>query len=379
MLIKVNRWCGVRMAIWSYAFLFFIILIQWYNILMISHLDKLLFAKHLSVMIKAGLPLREGVVTIQEQTKSRSFKKILEDVIKHLDNGETLADSLSRHGKKFSDLFVNMIRMGEESGNLENNLEYLAEQMEKSFTLRRKVIAALIYPAIILVAAIGLGTALSVFILPKLVPLFRSLKVDLPASTRFLLWFTELIQNYGLYVLGGIIAVIIFLALISRLKPVNLVNHTVLLKIPVAGSISRNYNLALLSRTLGVLIKSGIPIVEALDITSSTLSNLVYSNQVKEVSLRVQKGKQMSSYLKIKKNLFPPTFSRMIEVGEKTGNLESSLAYLADFYEREVDNTTQKLSTVLEPFILIIIGLIVAFLAISIITPIYQLTRGLRG
>jgi len=346
---------------------------------MISHLDKLLFAKHLSVMIKAGLPLREGVVTIGEQAKSGSFKKILGDVVKHLDNGESLADSLARHGKKFSDLFVNMIRMGEESGNLENNLEYLAEQMEKSFTLRRKVIAALIYPAIILVATFGLGGALSVFILPKLIPLFKSLRVDLPASTKFLLWFTELIQNYGFYVLGGIVLVVIFFILISRLRPVKLVNHAVLLKTPVAGTISKNFNLALFARTLGVLIKSGVPIVESLDIASTTLNNLIYQNQIKEISSKIQKGKQMSVYLKTKKNLFPLTFSRMVEVGEKTGNLEESLTYLAGFYEKEVDNTTQKLSTVLEPVILIVIGLIVAFLSISIITPIYQLTRGLRG
>ena len=169
------------------------------------------------------------------------------------------------------------------------------------------------------------------------------------------------------------------IVLVSRLRPVKLFNHAVLLKIPVAGTISKNYNLALLGRTLGVLVKSGVPIVEALEITSTTLNNLIYQNQIKEISLKIQKGKQMSVYLRTKKNLFPPTFSRMIEVGEKTGNLDESLVYLADFYEKEVDNTTQKLSTILEPILLIVIGLIVAFLSISIITPIYQLTRGLRG
>jgi len=345
----------------------------------ISHLDKLLFTKHLAVMIKAGLPLREGVATIQEQTRSRRFKKILDDVIKRLDNGEPLGESLARYPKAFSELFINMIKMGEQSGNLEKNLEYLALQLEKSFALKRKVIAAMIYPAIILVSTFGLGGALSVFILPKLIPLFKSLKVELPLSTRILLWITELVQNYGLFVLLGLIIFVVAIILISRLRLVKLVNHKILLKLPIVGTISQNLNLALFSRTLGTLIKSGVSIVEALDITANTLNNLIYQGQIKEVSLRIQKGKQMSVYLKTKGKLFPATFSRMIGVGEKTGNLEESLVYLADFYEKEVDNTTQKLSTVLEPILLLVIGLIVAFIAISIITPIYQMTRGLRG
>jgi len=347
--------------------------------LMVSHLDKLLFAKHLSVMIKAGLPLREGVDIIRDQTKSRGFKKILADTIKHLKNGETLASSLSRHKRVFSDLFINMIKMGEESGNLEKNLEYLAEQMEKTFTLRRKVVAAMIYPGIILVSTFGLGTGLSVFVLPKLIPLFRSLKVDLPWSTRALLWITQFIQDYWLFVVLGVILIVVFLVLVSRIRMVKLFNHTILLRLPVAGSISKNLNLALFSRTLGVLIKSGVSIVQALDITSTTLGNVVYQKQVKEVSLRIQKGKTISSYFKTKKRLFPATFSRMIEVGEKTGNLENSLMYLAVFYEKEVDNTTQKLSTILEPILLVVIGFVVAFIAISIITPIYEITSGLRG
>lgn len=346
---------------------------------MISHLDKLLFAKHLAMMIKAGLPLREGVATIQEQTRSRKFKRILSNVIKRLDNGEPLAESLAQHNKVFSDLFVNMIKTGEASGNLEKNLEYLAEQLEKSYILKRKVIAAMIYPAVILFSTFILGAALAIFILPKLIPLFKSLRVTLPLSTRILLLVTELIQNYGLFVILGIIVFFILALLFSRLKPVKTVNYYILLKLPVAGTISKNLNLSLFSRTLGTLIKSGVPIVEALDISADTLSNLIYKKEVKQVSLKVQNGKQVSTYLKTKPKLFSATFSRMVKVGEKTGNLEESLLYLADFYEKEVDNTTQKLSTILEPVLLIIIGLIVGFIAISIITPIYQITKGLHG
>ena len=345
---------------------------------MVSHLDKLFFAKHLAMMIKAGLPLKEGVATIEEQTASKKFRRILRDVVKRLENGESLGESLARYPKIFSQLFIDMIKMGEQSGNLERNLDYLADQIEKSFILRRKVISAMIYPVIILTSTFGLGAALSLFILPKLIPFFKSLKVELPLPTKILLFITELIQNYGLFFLFGAILLISFLIIISRLRLVRLISHKIILKMPVAGTVSKNLNLALFSRTLGTLVRSGISIVEALDITAETLNNLVYQKEIKEICSKVQSGKKISSYLKAKKKLFPATFSRMVMVGEKTGNLEQSLFYLSEFYEKEVDNTTQRLSTILEPVLLIIIGLIVAFIAVSIISPIYQLTRGLQ-
>lgn len=339
--------------------------------------EKVFFVKNLALMIKAGLSLREGVATIREQTHSKKFEKVLDNIIKRLDNGEPLGDSLAKHPEIFSGFFINMIRIGEASGTLEENLRHLTLQLEKSYDLKRKVTGAMIYPAIILVSTFGLGGALSVFILPKLIPLFRSLDIELPLSTKILLWIVELIQKYGLFALIGFIGFIVFIILISRLRPVKTVNHKILLKLPVAGTISRNVNLAFFSRTLGTLIKSGVSIVEALDITAGTLANVIYQSQSKEISLRVQRGEQISTYLKTQPNLFSTTFSRMIEVGEKTGNLEESLFYLAEFYEKEIDNITKKLSTILEPILLIIIGFIVGFIAISIITPIYQLTRGL--
>lgn len=345
---------------------------------MVSHLDKLFFAKHLAMMIKAGLPLKEGVVMIEEQTRSKKFSRILKDVVKRLENGEPLGESLAQYPQTFSQLFTDMIKMGEQSGNLERNLDYLADQIEKSFALKRKVISAMIYPIIILISTFGLGAALSLFILPKLIPFFKSLKVELPLSTKILLFITELIQNYGLLFLAALFLLILFFIVISRLRLIRLINHKIILKIPIAGTISKNLNLALFSRTLGALVKSGIPIVEALDITADTLNNLVYQKEIRKISSKVQSGKKISTYLKTKKKLFPATFSGMVMVGEKTGNLEQSLFYLSEFYGKEVDNTTQRLSTILEPVLLIIIGLIVAFIAVSIISPIYQLTRGLQ-
>ncbi|MBU4370067.1 type II secretion system F family protein [Patescibacteria group bacterium] len=344
----------------------------------ISTIDKVFFANNISIMIKAGLPLREAAATLQEQTKSKVFKKILEDIIKRLDNGESLADSLVRHPRSFSPLFVNIIRVGEASGTLEENLKYLAIQLEKSYDLHRKVKGAMIYPLLVLTSTFVLGGALAVFILPKLLPLFKSFDVQLPLPTKILIWITETIQNHGFLIFGGLIIFIILFTFLSRLKPIKKFNHKILLRIPLFGRISRSNNLAQFCRTLGVLLKSGIPIVQGLEITSQTLKNMSYKEAIVEASNKVQRGKPISDHLKIKNFLFPITVSKMIQVGEKTGNLEQTMFYLAEFYEKEIDNVTKNLSNILEPILLIVIGLVVGFIAIAIILPIYKLTGGFQ-
>lgn len=344
----------------------------------VSFLEKIIFAKHLALMIKAGLSLREGVFTIQEQSRSKKFKKVLDDVIKSIDNGQSLAVSLSRHPRVFDSFYINMIRVGEESGTLEENLEKLALEFEKSYELRKNVKAAMIYPSIILSAVIVLSTALTFFILPKILPIFKTLDVQLPLTTRVLIRFTEIIQNYGFYILAAMVILVVFLGFISRIRLIKILIHKIILKLPIAGVISRDVNLSHFSRTLGILLKSGVPIVKALDITGTTLKNSVYRKELEKVAADVQKGKPISDYLKKKETLFPLMVSRMVGVGEKTGNLEESLLYVGNFYEEEVARTLKSLSTILEPILLLIIGLAVGFIALAIISPIYEITRGLH-
>jgi len=345
----------------------------------ISYLDKFLFTKHLGMMIKTGLPLRESVFEIREQTGSRKFKKILDDVISHLDNGESLADSLSKHPAAFDELFVNLIKAGEASGTLEENLKYLILQLEKNHDLKKKIKAALLYPILILSSTFVLVGVLAIYILPKLIPLFESFEIELPLPTRILLWALKVAQNYGLGIFILVLFFIFIFIFISRFRTVKKINHIIILRLPVMGKLNRNVNLAYFSRTLGTLIKSGIPIIEALNITANTLSNIIYQEQLKKSISRVQHGEEIASYLKTKPKLFPPVFSRMISIGEKTGKLDDSLLYLAKFYEKEVDDTARNFSTILEPLLLIFIGLIIGFIAVSIIMPIYQITHGLSG
>lgn len=344
----------------------------------ISFLDKILFAKHLALMIKAGLPLRDSVVTIQEQSKSKKFKKVLDNVIKSIDNGQTLAVSLSRHPRVFGSLYVNMIRVGEESGTLEGNLRHLALQLEKSHELREKVKAAMLYPLIVLTAVIVLSAALVFFVLPKILPIFKTFDIELPLATRVLIRFTEITQNYGLFIFIGSIALVVILFLVSRIRKVKFLIHKITLKLPIIGSISQELNISHFSRTLGVLLESGVPVVSALDITQATLGNLVYQKELEEIAEQVKKGKPISDYLAKRGTVFPLMVSRMVGIGERTGSLEEVLLYLGNFYEAEVDRSTKSLSTILEPILLLIVGAAVGFIALAIITPIYEITRGLH-
>lgn len=345
----------------------------------ISFFDKLLFVKLLRMMIKSGVPLREGIIEIQKETASTKFKAILKKIVEDLDNGESLAKSLSRYPDVFDDLFVNLIKIGESSGTLEETLEYLARQLEKAQDLRKKITSAMLYPLLILVATFTLVGILAFFVFPKLIPLFEGFNIDLPLPTRILLWFIKTAQIYGFFVFFLIIFFLGLLIFLSRFRTVKFIYHHFVLTLPIIGKFNRDINLACFARTLGTLVRSGVSIVEALNITANTLNNSVYQKYLKKSIARVQRGEEIASFLRDNPKLFPSVFSRMISTGEKTGRLDESLFYLAEFYEKEIDDRARNLSQILEPLLLIIIGIIVGFIAVSIIMPIYKITHTLSG
>ena len=341
----------------------------------VSFLDKILFIKHLSLMIKAGLPLRESIATIQEQLKNKKFKRTLDDVLLSIDNGHSLADSLAIHPKIFDAFYINMIRVGEKSGSLEESFDRLAEQLEKNYELKKRITAAMAYPGIIFTAVIVLTSFISYFILPKITSIFKSFRAELPLATRILIGFSETIKTYGFHILVGFLFLSLFLFLLSKIKSIKYLFHKIALNFPLFGPIMKNINLVYFCRNLSTLLKSGVPLMSALDITQTTLSNLVYQREIKIIIGEVKKGKPISDYLMKKESLFPLTLSRMISVGEKTGNLEGTLIYLADFYDMEINRVVKTLSTILEPILLLIAGVLVGFVAIAIISPIYGITQ----
>ncbi|MFH1292334.1 MAG: type II secretion system F family protein [bacterium] len=343
----------------------------------VSLTEKALFAKHMSLMLRSGLTVVEAV-DVAIQSSSGKLKKVLYGVLKSIKSGNTLSESLGRYSQVFSGPFVASTHAGETSGTLDENMKHLADQLEKEKDLASKIKGAMLYPIVVLIAAFVLGMAVSFLILPKITPLFEGLKMDIPFTTRGLIWFSHFIQDHGVVLFVSIIISVVFLIWFLRKKIVYPVTHWLFLHTPVVRSVSLNANLARFCRTLGMLLKGGLNIDEALLVTRQTMINYYYQKSLEKVSLSVDKGRTLSDNLLYFQDLYPVMVINMIKVGEQSGNLEETLLYLSDFYEAEVDTATKSLSTIIEPALLIFIGLLVGFLALSIITPIYNITSGIN-
>ncbi|HEY4496618.1 MAG TPA: type II secretion system F family protein [Candidatus Paceibacterota bacterium] len=344
----------------------------------ISLAEQILFAKHLSIMLKSGISEVESLRIIQEQIKSKGFKRILSTVIENIENGQFLSDSLAKFKRTFGELFINIIRLGEVSGTLPENLNYLAAEIRKKYELKGKIRAALLYPLIVLFATIGVAGALILFVLPKILPIFNSLGVKIPITTKILIAVVNIVNNYYIWILLGILTIVIIWIFLLRIEKVRYVYSRVMLFMPIVGGTTKDYTMTNITRTMGLLLRSGVKIIEALKTTSETVTNLVYRKALSESAEGVKKGEALYKHLKDRPDIFPTTASRMIEIGERTGSLDENLIYLAEFYESELSEKVKNLSNVLEPILMVIMGLLVGFVAISIITPIYEITQGLQ-
>ena len=340
--------------------------------------ERALFAKRLSFLIKANVPLLESMHMLQNQTKSKSKKKVFDVIINDISNGKRLSTSLERFPKMFGDFAINLIKVGEASGILDQNLQHLAHELHKQQALRRKVIGALVYPVFITIATLGVTSLLTVYIFPKLLPIFSSLHVTLPFTTRVLMYVSNYLRNWGLLSLVGIVIFgFIFLTVRASVERFHLLVDRLILKIPLVGKMLKSYNMANICRTLGLLLKSGVRVVESLDITADTTRNLAYRGGLQNIAKGALKGEKISKGLDRHQELFPDITSQMISIGESTGNLPETSLYLAEMYEAEVDESTRNLSTAIEPALMAFMGILVGFVAVSVITPIYSVTQHL--
>jgi len=350
---------------------------RWFS--RISVQDRINFARHLSLVIKAGLPIYEGLKIIQAQTESKVLKRMLDSLIADVNNGKFLADGLQKYQFLFGDFFVNIVRVGEASGTLSKNLLYLAEELDRSKQLESKVRSAMVYPLVILCMTLGVAGFLTFYVFPKLVPVFASMNVALPLTTVILLSTLHFLQVYGIEVfLGIVIAIIVIKIIVSQVTFIRYAIDRFILMIPVVSDLSVGVNMVNFTRVLGLLLKSGVKIVEALNITSATFDNLVYRRIVIAAGEQVRTGAQIGSYIGLHKKMFPPLVSGMVLIGESTGNLEENLEYLASYYDEEVDNKLHSLTSLIEPLMLLLMGLLVGFVALSIITPIYSISQGIQ-
>ena len=345
----------------------------------LKQVEKIGLTKHLAVMIKAGITLSEALDNLVSQASGTELKKILSGVKRRVDNGTSFNESLAVYPQDFDEMYLGIVKVGETTGNLDDSLNYLADQLGKDYALKKKVGGALMYPGLVLVATIGLATFISLFILPKLVDFFAAFDEKLPATTVMLLELAKFMKDYGVVFFGTMFGILTMIYLVQKLPPIHLWRDRQILKLPFIGRLLVEREVATFARNLSTLIKSGLPIFEGLKICGSSQINLEYKRTIKNLASNLEKGSKIGDFLKLKecKLLFPRLVADMVAVGEKTGGVDQSLAYVSQFYEDDIEETARNLTTILEPAILIVIGLMVAFLALAIIGPIYQLTGSL--
>ena len=344
--------------------------------LKISLREKILFVKHLSIAIKSGMTLLMATQMIHSQSISRSFKKILDEIIEDLNNGSFLSTSLEKYHNIFGDLFINLVRVGEASGTLTENLIYLADELSKQDNFRKKVKGAMVYPVIVLFATVAVVTILMVYLIPKILPVFENLNVTLPLPTRILIAVSHLFTAYGLWVFVGVALLILLMVVLMRIRPARYFIHLSFFYLPILRNATVQVNMASIARTFGILLKSGVKIIEALTITADVIPNLVYERLLRQAAESVKTGEFVYKSFEANPKYFPSTFTNLLSVGEHTGNLVDNLQYLNEFYEQEVDEFTATISTIIEPLLLIVLGFTVGFIALATILPIYQLTQG---
>ncbi len=341
--------------------------------------EQTYFIKRLSFLIKAGIPVVDSLQMIREQNRSKKHSKILDIIIDDVSNGQRLSTSLSKFRNVFGDFSINIIGFGEATGILSENLEYLANELQKRQALKKKIVGAFIYPAVVTLATFGIVIFLMTYLFPKIMPIFSSLHLQLPLSTRIVIFLSNFIKHNGITLIVGTILLIIgFIVALRKSPGFHFYFNKYTLKIPVIGEVVKQYNLANSLRTIGLLLKSGITLSEALPITAKTTSNLVYKKEFENLGKIVDKGARISVYLDESRNLFPDVISQIISAGERSGNLSNSLIYLSEMYEAEVEDFTKNISNIIEPVLMIFMGIMVGFIAISIITPIYSITQNLQ-
>jgi type IV pilus assembly protein PilC len=340
----------------------------------IKLVEKLLFFDHMGKMIAAGLTLSDTLDALVDDAQTKVFKQIIQDLKFEVESGNKLSESMKKYPKIFNPLIVKMMEIGETSGTLTENTILIKDQVEKSYLLRKKVINAMTYPAIIVSIMLVVSTGLIIFVFPQLAAMFKGSGESLPLPTVIMIGISNILINYGPEVVVGLIIFIILFRILLRTPQFKLIWNKLSVKIPIFGDIVKKINVANFSRTLGNLIQSGIPINQSIGIVRDTLSNEAYRSIVEELQKSVEKGDPVSITLEKYPKLFPPIATRMIAVGDKTGNTSEMLLSVAEFYQNQVDDTLSNLSTIIEPLMLFVMGGGVLLIALSVIAPIYQMT-----
>lgn len=340
--------------------------------------EKMVFARNLSIMVASGLTVSRAVNNLAAQTENKAFKKILSDIYEEIQGGKSLSEGLAQHADIFGELFINMVRVGETAGNLDEVLKIVAVQLEKEHDLKSKVKGAMIYPAVIMVVMFIIGIIMLTYVLPKLMGVFKDMDAKLPAMTQFIVDLSDMLKNNGLMVAIVFVVTALFLQYFLRQPSGKKVVSWVSIKFPIFSPLIKQMNCARFARIYSSLLKSGVGAVEALKIISRTLTNHYYQQALLSSVDDIQKGVSLSKVLSENSDIFPILVSQIVQVGEETGKTEIVLLQLAEFYEEEVDQITKNLSAIIEPLLMVIIGAAVGFFAVAMLMPMYSMMDNVK-
>lgn len=337
------------------------------------------FAKNMGVMIDAGLSISRAISVLQKQSKNKKFSDLLNSIYQSVNAGETFSASLEKYPATFSQLFVSMVKAGEESGKLPESLKMITIQLEKNYQLSKKIKGAMIYPSVIISLMVVIGILLMVYMVPTLTETFKGLNIDLPLPTRVIISISDFLRNNIFFTFAGlIVASGLFVSGLNTKFGKNTLDYLVL-KMPMIKNMSKEVNAARTSRTLASLISSGVPIVGALETTKNVLQNHYFKDVVSKVIEKVQVGESLSSSFDLfGKDVYPLFLSEMLLVGEETGKMSEMLDNIANYYEGEVDQKTKDLSTIIEPFLMVLIGIAVGVFAVAMMLPTYSLVDAIQ-
>lgn len=344
----------------------------------VKTIDKINFAKNLGLMLEAGLALSRALNVIERQTNSKALKTVLKDLSAIINKGMTFSEALAKHPKVFPPIFISMVHAGEQSGTLAESLKAVGAQMDSSYTLTRRIRGAMIYPAVIIGVMVVIGILMMIFVVPTLMKTFTELNVELPATTRFVLFLSYIIQHQGLWALSAIVLAVVGVMRWSRHDSGKKVIHMAVLKMPIVGTLAQEVNSARTARTLSSLLSAGVEVVESVSITGAVVQNIYFRDVLKQAEEAIEKGDLMSKVFAKHPKLYPAFFAEMLSVGEETGKIGDMLLNVAHYYEADVEQKTKDMSTIIEPFLLVVIGAGVAFFAVSMISPMYSLVNVIK-
>ncbi len=353
---------------------------KWLNINLTSGVkieEKIAFTKNLSAMLTAGLTLSRALSVIERQSSNKNLKKVVVELSEAVKRGDAFHEALQKHEKIFSKLFISMTKAGEESGTLADSLKVVAKQMDRAYTLSRKVRGAMIYPAVILFAIIVIGILMMVYVVPTLASTFTELGVELPTSTKVIIGLSEFMANNVILVFALLIALTIGLIWSMKTKVGGNLILMASLRVPVIGTLVRETMSARASRALSSLLSSGVEMLSAIAIAEEVVGDNPFGKVLADAGVRVKKGDALSTAFTENSKLYPVFMGDMISVGEETGKVSDMLGQVAEFYEQDVEDGTKDLSTVIEPMLMLVIGAAVGVFAVSMISPIYSLSSSI--